>query len=197
MKNTRKRSNSVAKLLFLLAAYGVGSLSFAQQYVLDPNWPKPLPDGIEWGQVPNVTIDRDGFIYAFQRAEPPVLKFDVEGNLVASFGSEWVATPHGFRAAPDGTLWATDFNRDSGNTVTQFDTNGRVLLRLGARGFTGTGPNTFDGPADSAVAVNGDIFVADGHWNNRIVKFSSQGRYLMEWGHKGTGPGELDMPIPL
>jgi DNA-binding beta-propeller fold protein YncE len=68
------------------------------------------------------------------------------------------------------------------------------LLRLGARGFGGTLPNNFDGPADSAVAANGDIFVADGHWNNRIVKFSKEGRYLMEWGSKGTGPGELNMP---
>jgi len=54
----------------------------AQEYVMDPDWPKPLPDDIEWGQVPNVTIDRDGYIYAFHRSDPPVLKFDAEGNLV-------------------------------------------------------------------------------------------------------------------
>ena len=122
------------------------------------------------------------------------MKFSPSGELVDTFGEGWVATAHGFRAAPDGTLWATDFNRTEGQIVTQFDTDGRVLLRLGSRGFGGTLPNTFDGPADSAVAANGDIFVADGHWNNRIVKFSKEGRYLMEWGSKGTGPGELDMP---
>ena len=194
MNDFQARINPVTKLVLLLTSWLIVTAGYAQEYVMDPDWPKPLPDGIEWGQVPNVTIDREGFIYAFHRAEPPVLKFDPEGNLVATFGSDWVATPHGFRAAPDGTLWGTDYNRQLGNTVTKFDTEGRVLLRLGARGFTGTGPNTFDGPADSAVASNGDIFVADGHWNNRIVKFDSQGRYLMEWGHKGTGPGEFDLP---
>ncbi len=194
MNNFQARINPVTKLVLLLTSWLIVTAGYAQEYVMDPDWPKPLPDGIEWGQVPNVTIDREGFIYAFHRAEPPVLKFDPEGNLVATFGSDWVATPHGFRAAPDGTLWGTDYNRQLGNTVTKFDTEGRVLLRLGARGFTGTGPNTFDGPADSAVASNGDIFVADGHWNNRIVKFDFQGRYLMEWGHKGTGPGEFDLP---
>ena len=191
-------SRAVIKNLFLATSLLAGgfltSSVLAQEYVLDPNWPKPLPEGIEWGQVPNVTIDAKGFIYAFHRAEPPILKFSPSGELVDTFGEGWVATAHGFRAATDGTLWATDFNRTEGQLVTQFDTDGSVLLRLGARGFGGTLPNTFDGPADSAVAANGDIFVADGHWNNRIVKFSKEGRYLMEWGSKGTGPGELNMP---
>ena len=195
---TIKVSRTVIKNLFLATSLLAGgfltSLVLAQEYVLDPNWPKPLPEGIEWGQVPNVTIDAKGFIYAFHRAEPPILKFSPSGELVDTFGEGWVATAHGFRAAADGTLWATDFNRTEGQLVTQFDTDGSVLLRLGARGFGGTLPNTFDGPADSAVAANGDIFVADGHWNNRIVKFSKEGRYLMEWGSKGTGPGELNMP---
>ena len=195
---TMKVSRTVIKNLVLatslLAAGFLSSSASAQEYVLDPNWPQPLPEGIEWGQVPNVTIDTEGFIYAFHRAEPPILKFSPSGELVDTFGEGWVATAHGFRAAADGTLWATDFNRTEGQLVTQFDTDGSVLLRLGARGFGGTLPNTFDGPADSAVAANGDIFVADGHWNNRIVKFSKEGRYLMEWGSKGTGPGELDMP---
>lgn len=173
---------------------GNSNLSFAQDYVLDPDWPKPLPDGIEWGQVPNVTIDEEGYIYAFHRADPPVLKFDPEGNLVDSFGSEWVALPHGFRLTPDGNIWATDFHRQNGHTITKIDSNGRILLRLGARGFTGAGPNTFNGPADVAQAPNGDFFVADGHWNNRIVKFDPQGRYLMEWGTSGTGQGQLDVP---
>lgn len=194
MIKTSNHNKPLITGFLLLAGLLASSSSMAAEYVMDPDWPKPLPDGIEWGQVPNVTIDQDGYIYAFHRAEPPVLKFDAEGNLVGSFGSEWVSTPHGFRAAPDGSLWGTDYNRQSGHTVTKFDTSGRVLLRLGARGFAGTGPNTFDGPADSAVAANGDIFVADGHWNNRIVKFSAEGRYLMEWGQRGSGQGELDLP---
>jgi len=180
--------------ILLLAALFASAVSLAAEYVLDPDWPKPLPDGIEWGQTPNVTIDQDGFIYAFHRSEPPVMKFDQEGNVVDTWGSEWVSLPHGFRVAPDGYLWATDYHPQNGHTVTKFDTNGRVMLRLGARGFRGVGPNTFDGPADVAVAENGDVFVVDGHWNNRVVKFSKEGRYLMEWGGKGSGPGQFNLP---
>lgn len=181
-------------LCFLLISPFFSLSGFAQDYVLDPDWPKPLPDGIEWGQVPNVTIDEEGYIYAFHRAEPPVLKFDAEGNLVDSFGSNFVTLPHGFRLTPDGDIWTTDYHPQLGHTITRINTDGRILLRLGARGFRGAGPNTFNGPADVAQAENGDFFVADGHWNNRIVKFSNEGRYLMEWGKKGSGPGEFDVP---
>ncbi|MDD9890294.1 MAG: peptidyl-alpha-hydroxyglycine alpha-amidating lyase family protein [Gammaproteobacteria bacterium] len=188
----------MSRLKIFLASVCLVSMSFvtAQEYVLDPDWPKPLPEGIEWGQVPNVTIDADGFIYAFHRADPPVLKFDPEGNLVDSFGSDlWVTTPHGFRVTPDGnTIWATDFNMQRGHTITKIDTGGRVLQRFGARGFSGVGPNTFNGPADVAQAEDGSFFVADGHWNNRIVKYDKDGRYLMEWGKKGSGPGEFNLP---
>ena len=42
----------------------------------------------------------------------------------------------------------------------------------------------FNGPADVLVAPNGDIWVADGHrgGNNRIVKFTSDGRFLLQMG---------------
>ena len=194
MINRRQRfTEGLAALI--AAGFLLTTQSYAQEYVMDPNWPKPLPEGIEWGQVPNVTIDQDGYIYAFHRSDPPVLKFDKEGNLVDSFGStNWVATPHGFRVTPDGDIWATDYNPQSGHTITKIDTSGRILLRLGARGFIGTGPNTFNGPTDVAQAPDGSFFVADGHWNNRIVKFDKDGRYVMEWGKKGSGQGDLNVP---
>lgn len=189
------KTNQIAQGAALIGAAFFALALQAQEYVMDPDWPKPLPENIEWGQVPNVTIDREGFIYAFHRSDPPVLKFDTEGNLVDSFGSaQWVARPHGFRLTPEGDIWTTDYQRESGHTITKIDTAGNILLRLGARGFAGTGPNTFNGPADVAQAEDGSFFVADGHWNNRIVKFNASGRYLLEWGGKGSGPGQFDVP---
>ena len=189
------KTNQIAQGAALIGAAFFALALQAQEYVMDPDWPKPLPENIEWGQVPNVTIDREGFIYAFHRSDPPVLKFDTEGNLVDSFGSaQWVARPHGFRLTPEGDIWTTDYQRESGHTITKIDTAGNILLRLGARGFAGNGPNTFNGPADVAQAEDGSFFVADGHWNNRIVKFNASGRYLLEWGGKGSGPGQFDVP---
>ena len=47
------------------------------------------------------------------------------------------------------------------------------------------------------VAPNGDIYVADGHGgetNDRIVKFSKDGKFITAWGKHGKGPGEFDTP---
>ena len=55
----------------------------------------------------------------------------------------------------------------------------------------------FNAPSAVVTAPNGDIFVADGHGGNtnaRIVKFEKTGKFIKTWGHKGSGPGELDIP---
>ena len=70
-------------------------------------------------------------------------------------------------------------------------------MTLGTKGVAGEGPDIFNGPCDVAVAENGDIFVADGHWNARIVKFSKDGTFIKAWGRKGSGPGEFDVPHTL
>ena len=40
-------------------------------------------------------------------------------------------------------------------------------------------------PTDVVVAKSGEIFVADGYCNSRVVKFSKDGKFLAEIG-KGT-----------
>src|SRR4029077_19763641 len=46
-----------------------------------------------------------------------------------------------------------------------------------------------------AFAPNGDIFIADGYGNSRVVQLDKNGTYIrMFGGKKGTGPGELSLP---
>ena len=168
----------------------------ADSYELVEGWAK-LPAGMEWGQVISVDPDPDGrHIWAFHRAEPPILKFDPNGNLVKSFGEGLFVRPHGFTIDDEGFIWATDQlgQEGKGHQVFKFSPEGEVLATLGTSGVEGEGPNTFNGPSDVAIGDNGDIFVADGHFNNRVVKFSKDGTFIKAWGRKGTGPGEFDQP---
>jgi DNA-binding beta-propeller fold protein YncE len=71
---------------------------------------------------------------------------------------------------------------------------GRVLMQLGRRGVPGTGHANFNMPTDVAFAPNGDFYVTDGYGNSRVVKYSREGKYLLEWGTKGSGPGEFMLP---
>jgi N-acyl-D-amino-acid deacylase len=167
----------------------------AGSYRLVPNW-GPLPAGMQWGEVPGMTIDVSGRIFAFHRAEPPVVEFDASGNVLKTWGEKMFVWPHGIRVDRNGFLWVTDGRaRDGiGQQVFKFDREGRLLMTLGTKGVAGDGPDTFNGVTDVAVAANGDIFVADGHVNSRIVKFSKDGAFIKTWGKKGDGPGEFNVP---
>ena len=83
-----------------------------------------------------------------------------------------------------------------GHQVFKFSPDGELLMALGKAGVTGAGPDTFNQPTDVVVAPNGDIFVTDGHGagNNRVVKFSADGTFLMDWGEPGSAPGEFNAP---
>jgi hypothetical protein len=82
-----------------------------------------------------------------------------------------------------------------GHQVFKMSPEGKVLMTIGKQGVAGNGPDTFDQPSGIAVAPNGDIFVTDGHGkNDRVVKFSKDGRFIKSWGRHGSGPGEFDQP---
>ena len=59
------------------------------------------------------------------------------------------------------------------------------------------GQNTFNLPTDVAFAPNGDVYVSDGYGSARIVKYSRDGKYLSQWGRRGKGPGEFELPHNL
>ena len=195
----------------LVAAVTIASAQALQgqgsDYRLVEGWPQ-LPDGVEaWGQTIGVEIDGDGNLWVFHRCfstscdrgrenVTPVLKFDPSGRLVDSWGEGMFIWPHGFFLDDDGNVWVTDARgaNGKGHQVMKFTSDGRHLMTLGTAGVAGSGRDTFDGPADVAVAPNGDIFVVDGHGNNRVVKFSKDGEFIMEWGGAGTGPGQFNEP---
>jgi DNA-binding beta-propeller fold protein YncE len=42
--------------------------------------------------------------------------------------------------------------------------------------------------------TSGEIYVADGYGNHRVVVFDRNGQYLRQWGSAGTGPGQFSPP---
>ena len=110
--------------------------------------------------------------------------------FVDADGNVWVADALGYGQQPEGR----------GHEILKFSPEGELLMTLGKKGIPGDGPDTFRKPSDVLVAPNGDIFVADGHdagGNNRIVKFSSDGTFLMEWGETGGENGQFRDPHAL
>ncbi len=178
-----------------------------QPYRTTRDWGQ-LPPGVKWAAVTAVEPAPDGTIYVVHRcfanscagrAEAPILKYDPSGKLIKSWGEGMFIFPHGGTVDGDGNLWITDARGEGGNghQVFKFSPDGRVLMTLGKAGVSGSGPDLFDQPNDVVIAGNGDIFVTDSHRNgknNRVVKFTKDGKFVKEWGKKGSGPGEISEP---
>ena len=206
-------SHAGRTLVLMLIAVVVASPAGAQQpnYQLVEGWAQ-LPQGVErFGMTLGVEIDSRRHLWVFQRCFstdcvdgpeetlPAVLEYDPSGRLVRSWGEGMFVWPHGFFLDSDGNLWTSDARgvEGKGHTVMKHTPDGRVLMTLGTPGVAGATETTFDGPADVLVAPNGDIFVADGHGNDRVVKFSADGRFLMQWGTEGTLLGQFNEPHAL
>jgi len=189
-------------------AHGVRN-DLPRPYVTQRDWGE-LPAGTEWAAVTAVEPSPDGqYIYVIHRcvdnscdgrSEPPILKYDYDGNLLTSFGAELFVFPHGATVDHEGNLWVADArgNDSIGHQVIKFSPEGEVLMTLGQKGVGGTGPNILHTPNDVVVDPNdGDIFVAESHrngLNNRIVHYTSYGTFIKAWGTKGSAPGQLSEP---
>jgi hypothetical protein len=158
---------------------------------------------------------------------PPILKFDSSGTLVKSFGAGMFIAPHGIYVDTDDNVWVTDYQDNAplppggrgagggrsaqsvgpigprpgstkGHQVYKFSPDGKLLMTLGTPGGAAE-PDYFYAPNDVIVAPSGEIFVSEGHGagNNRILKFTKDGKLIKSWGKLGTGPGEFDQPHAL
>jgi DNA-binding beta-propeller fold protein YncE len=81
--------------------------------------------------------------------------------------------------------------------VTKSTKEGTVVFTLGKKSVSGNDETTFNKPTDIAFASNGDFYVSDGYGNSRVLRFSPLGKYLMQWGKPGRGPGEFQVPHAL
>jgi len=176
---------------------------------LVPNWAR-LPSSITLDRVIGVAVDSRGFIYLAHRAEHPLLCLNPDGTLCREVGADvhkksiqydtsgpvpvagasryWL---HGLSIDPWDNVWVTDVCR---HLVMKFDPNGKLLMTLGVDGKTGCDGKLFDQPTHVCVVPSGEFFVTDGYGNSRIAKFSGKGEMLLQWGQRGTAPGEFHTP---
>ena len=192
-----------------LYAQGTDPNAAPNPYKVQDKWAQ-LPAGRTMGQAIKVQVDHsDGkSIWVFDRCGSnectssmvaPIEKFDSSGAFQKAFGADKFAVPHGFYVDRDGNVWAGDqiARNGKGADLIKFSPEGVALMTLGKPGMPGNGPGYLSAVSAVVVAPNGDIYIADGHGtgtNDRIVKFSKDGKLITAWGKHGKGPGEFDTP---
>jgi len=193
-----------AAMAFLTVVIGIFAWAQDAPYKVVHGWPV-LPDGYVLGQVSGVAVDSHNHVFVFHRAEgswatdktkpiasATILCFDgASGKLVASWGENRFLEPHGLRVDREDNVWVTDRGLQQ---VFKFSHDGKLLLTIGTARVPGVDATHFDKPTDIAFAADGGVYISDGYGNNRIAKLSGDGKFLFDWGRKGAGPGEFDLP---
>lgn len=199
MKNPSRVLSTIPAALILggLLLWGTGAPESVRQTAVPdlglvpvPAWPE-LPQGWNFGETAGVAVDAGQNVYVFHRGPHPLLQFDRGGRFRRSLLEGLIASAHAVRIDAEGFIWVVDVGS---HTVLKVHPSGRIAMVLGRRGTPGADEATFNQPTDVAVAPDGDIYVTDGYGNSRVVRFSREGRFLSQWGSKGGGPGEFNLP---
>jgi DNA-binding beta-propeller fold protein YncE len=182
----------------------------APRFEVDASWPKDLPEKWIVGQLGGVCVDPQDNVYVTNRrditaeeketsiAAPAMMKFDPSGKMIASWGDPNTVPGgiHGCAIDAAGNLWVTG-NNDG--IIQQYDPSGKLLIQIGVRGkfdsADGTGKtkgnNTataqFYNPAGIAIDPgNGELYVADGYGNRRVVVLDPKGKYIRQFGRQAS-----------
>src|SRR5262249_41195358 len=90
-----------------------------------------------------------------------------------------------------GNVWCADIEL---HVVRKFTPEGKLLLTIGTPEHPGKDSTHLNQPTDMAVTPAGDVFVADGYGNARVVHFDKARKYVKEWGELGSKPGQFSIP---
>jgi DNA-binding beta-propeller fold protein YncE len=173
--------------------------TMAPRFEVDPLWPKPLPNHWLMGQSIGVAVDANDHIWMIHRgagslepgeqhltqgiaqccaAAPPVLEFDLEGNLIGHWGGpgagyDWPAANHGITIDYKGNVWI------GGNGAT--------------RASTGAVGGSDEEPARPAATNTKAAGGFQKSYDNMILKFTQDGKFLGQIGKPSASTGSNDV----
>lgn len=185
-------------------------------------WPPNLPGGQVVGVVSSVAVDRRDHVWVLhrarqvlpevrERAAPPVLEFDAEGNFVQGWGGpapgyDWPDTEHGLFVDHEDNVWITGLNpleraytdptQRTDDMLLKLTRDGALLGQFGGRDRH---PLARGGNADTAGVhlateavvhpATGEVFVADGYANRRVLVLDARTlAFKRMWGAFGAQP---------
>ncbi len=147
--------------------------------------------------------DEAGNVYIADQQNDRVLKFDPNGNWLATYGPAIVGTTNlnGPEAVcvsrTSGIIGITDY----GNArVVLLDSSGNYLREFGSYG---QGEGQFDYPRGCAFGADDDIFVAGSTpqvgntANHNVQKFGINGNFIKAWGQLGSTDGYFNNALGI
>lgn len=189
----------VSQSQFQEPAEAASDMVMAPTFLVDPYWPKPLPNQWILGRTIGVDVDARDHVFIVHRDQdnmfggiteiglkmgvsecctpaPPILEFDPAGNLVNAWGGPgdgftWPASNHGIDVAPNGNVWIGG-NGGGDSHVLVFTGDGQFVAEYGEAGNAADSNSTthFSQVAEIEIdASTNEAYLADGYGNKRIA----------------------------
>jgi hypothetical protein len=228
----RAASFSVVVCAFAIVFCGTARSQDQPTYKVDADWPKQLPNNWIMGQIGGVAVDKEDHVWVLQRpgsnvkddlglaqnppvsicciSAPPVLEFDVEGNLIKSWGGpgagyDWPVSEHSIFVDQAGNVWITG-NGAKDRQAIKFTGDGKPMLQIGrpsaeplkAADMKNADTSFLGKPAGIEVDEKAhELYVADGYFNRRVIVYDSEtGAFKRMWGAYGNPPSDEDYGGP-
>jgi DNA-binding beta-propeller fold protein YncE len=137
-----------------------------------------------------MTIDPLDHIYIVDMTAR-IQVFDTQGNYLRGWKTpEWHnGRPTGLSIDRDGRLMVADTHY---HRILIYSPEGDLLRTVQWK--RGDGPGEFDLVADVVQDSEGSYYVSEYGDNNRVQKFDSEWRFLLQWGGHGSEPGQFARP---
>ena len=163
-----------------------------RRYRLNAGWSKAMPALNPVKDCHEMVMDNGGrLLLLANETRNNVLVYSRSGQVLEAWGTHYPGA-HGlthFDANGEEWLFITDTSR---HQVFKTNLQGKVLLTLSY-------PNQVEAytqatqfiPTETAIAPNGDIYVADGYGLDFIIQYNAAGQYIRHFGGRGPGPQHL------
>jgi DNA-binding beta-propeller fold protein YncE len=143
-------------------------------------------------QPQQVRVDAQDNVWVVDQMSTQVIKFDSNGRvqMILSRKPEAITVPTPrLTPVPAGVPVLQPEPPAGGGR------GGGAARAGGPAPLPGAGPEgeTFARPTDVAWDAQGNIYVADGYGNARIAKYDRNGKWIRNWGSRGSGEGQFNI----
>ena len=149
-----------------------------------------------------ISIDSKDNIYVVDQNHGKIKKLSDSGYVAHSFGKlgysdDNLGSPEGEFAKPShiaidskDNIYVVDYGSE---TIQKFSIDGTFILKWGSEG---EGDGQFNTPLGIAIDSSDNVYVldeglSDAGQYSRVEKFSSDGKFITEWGSHGIGDGKF------
>ena len=159
------------------------------RYRVDKLWSQASPETHPVRDCHEMIQVRDGRLFLLtNHPQNNVLIYNTAGQLLGSWTLS-LGGAHGLTCHTESDGREFLYITETGGRVLKTTLEGEVLLELPRPASVGayTEREAYS-PTETAVAPNGDIYVADGYGSQFILHFSKEGRFLGKFGGRSTQP---------